>query len=189
MIIDQKKINWTKIQSGVDKYKWIMEFIEKAKKNNIDLTKEEEFRKKFNGFYRIRQKPEKFYNKYYLLLNTNLKSPPAFINILEQLYTIEKRLENSFSSKLLHTINPNLPIWDKIVMNGLKLKTTFYSKDIKKKKKDIVSEYEKLNKFFDDFLLTLECQELIKLFDEKIDTKKFKLTPLKKIDFIIWQTR
>jgi hypothetical protein len=74
-------------------------------------------------------------------------------------------------------------------MNGLKLKTAFYSKDIKKKKKDIISEYEKLNKFFDDFLLTLECQELIKLFDEKIDTKEFKITPLKKIDFIIWQTR
>ena len=189
MIIDQKNINWTNIQSGVIKYTWIMEFIEKAKLNNIDLTIEKEFRTKFNGFYRIRQKPEEFYNQYYLLLNSNLKSTPEFINILENLYTIEQRLESSFSSKLLHSINPNLPIWDSIVMQKLNLKTTFYPKDIIKKKENIVNQYQRLSVFFNDFLLTQESQQLINLFDKKINTQNYNITPLKKIDFIIWQTR
>jgi hypothetical protein len=189
MIIDQKNINWTNIQSGVIKYTWIMEFIEKAKLNNIDITIEKEFRKKFNGFYRIRQKPEKFYNKYYILLNSNLKATSEFIEVLEQLYTVEERLESSFSSKLLHTINPNLPIWDSIVMKRLNLKTTFYSKDIEIKKENIVAQYQKLSTFFNDFILTKEGKELINLFDEKIVIQDYDLTPLKKIDFIIWQTR
>jgi uncharacterized membrane protein YgaE (UPF0421/DUF939 family) len=189
MIIDRNKINWTKIQSGVKKYTWIMKFIEKAKENNNDLTKEKEFRKTFNGFYRIRQKPEQFYNKYYFLLNANLKSPLNFINILENLYSVEQRLESSFSSKLLHTINPDLPIWDSIVMEKLKLKTTFYSKEIKKKKEQIITQYQNLSDFFNKFIITPEGQELINLFDDKIDTQDYNITPLKKIDFIIWQTR
>jgi hypothetical protein len=166
-----------------------MEFIEKAKTNNIDLSKDMKFRTKFNGFYRIRQKPEKFYDKYYELLNSNLKANPEFIEVLEKLYTVEERFENSFSSKLLHTINPNLPIWDSIVMKKLNLKTTFYFKSIQIKKENIVAQYQKLSTFFNDFILTKDGKELIDLFDEKIIIQDYNLTPLKKIDFIIWQTR
>lgn len=166
-----------------------MKFIEDAKLKNIDLSIDIKFRTKFNGFYRIRQKPEKFYNKYYTLLNSSLKASPEFIEVLEQLYSVEERLESSFTSKLLHTINPNLPIWDSIVMKNLNLKTTFYSKDIEIKKENIVTQYQKLSTFFNDFILTKEGKNLINLFDEKIITQDLNITPLKKIDFIIWQTR
>jgi hypothetical protein len=74
-------------------------------------------------------------------------------------------------------------------MQKLNLKTTFYPKDIKKKKENIVTQYQKLSVFFNDFLLTQESQQLINLFDAKINTQNYNLTPLKKIDFIIWQTR
>lgn len=189
MIVNQNKINWGNIQIGVEKYIWIMKFIEDAKLMNIDVSKDIKFRTKFNGFYRIRQKPEKFYNKYYKLLNSNLKGTPEFIEVLEELYTVEERLESSFSSKLLHTINPNLPIWDSIVMKKLNLKTIFYSKNIEIKKENIIAQYQKLSTFFNDFILTKEGKELINLFDEKNIVQDYNLTPLKKIDFIIWQTR
>jgi hypothetical protein len=39
MIINKDNINWGKIQEGVEKYIWIMNFIEKAKLKNYDLSK------------------------------------------------------------------------------------------------------------------------------------------------------
>lgn len=56
MIINKDNINWGKIQEGVEKYIWIMNFIEKAKLKNYDLSKESEFRKKFNGFLKNKTK-------------------------------------------------------------------------------------------------------------------------------------
>jgi hypothetical protein len=47
----------------------------------------------------------------------------SLIDILESLYLVEKKLESPFSSKLLHLIHPNLPIWDSIVMKRLNLRT------------------------------------------------------------------
>ena len=61
--------------------------------------------------------------------------------------------------------------------------------DFIKKKENIVNQYQRLSVFFNDFLLTQECQQLINLFDKKINTQNYNITPLKKIDFIIWQTR
>jgi hypothetical protein len=189
MIIDQNKINWGNIQEGVSKYIWIMKYIDDAKLKNKDISKDEVFRKKFNGFYVMGRKTEKYYDFYYTLLNTKIRNNSNFLEILEQLYTIQNNFESSFSSKLLHTMNPNFPIWDSIVMQNLDLIIKKYPKDSTEKKEAIIKQYEKLSNFYVKFILTPEGQVLINLFDDKIDTQDYNITPLKKIDFIIWQTR
>lgn len=74
-------------------------------------------------------------------------------------------------------------------MKRLNLITAFSSIDVKWKKDKIYAQYQKLNNFYNEFLLTQEGQSLIKLFDNKINTEGYMVTPIKKIDFIIWQTR
>jgi len=190
MIINKDNINWENIQTGVDKYSWIIKFVESAKLNGIDLAKEIEFKKKFNGFYRIRQKSEKFYNFYYFLFNSKLKTYINFEDILEQLYQVDKKFESSFSSKLLHSVNPSLPIWDSIVLKKLQLKIP-YQKNLKKneKKEMIVELYRNISIFYENFLKTKEGKDLLELFDSKIQERGYKISSIKKIDFIIWQTR
>jgi hypothetical protein len=86
-------------------------------------------------------------------------------------------------------MNPNFPIWDSIVMQNLDLIIKKYPKDSTEKKEAIIKQYEKLSNFYVKFILTPEGQVLINLFDDKIDTQDYNITPLKKIDFLIWQTR
>ena len=189
MIINKSNINWDNIQKGVDKYLWIMKYIDDAILKNKDISKDEEFRKKFTGFYVMGRKIEKYYDFYYSLLNSKIRSGSTFSEILNQLYTVQNNFESSFSSKLLHSINPNLPIWDSIVMNNLDLVIKKYSKEPVEKKKQIIKQYEELSKFYDQFIISQEGRELIILFDEKIQVIDYNITPVKKIDFIIWQTR
>jgi hypothetical protein len=189
MIIDKNKIIWINIQSGVVKYKQIMEFIENTRLENSDLSINESFRKNYNNFYVMMKKPKIYYDFYYSLLNTKKSISTNFTEILEELYTVQNHFESSFSSKLLHSINPNFPIWDKIVMEKLDLIIKVYPKNAKEKKETIIKQYEKLSNFYDKFLISSEGRGLISRFDDMIDTKDFEITPLKKIDFIIWQTR
>ena len=56
--------------------------------------------------------------------------------ILNEIYQKTGNIEGSFTSKLLATINPNLPIWDQYVLKniGLKVKETSKEEKIKIKK-------------------------------------------------------
>jgi hypothetical protein len=74
-------------------------------------------------------------------------------------------------------------------MEKLDLIIKVYPKNAKEKKETIIKQYEKLSNFYDKFLISSEGRGLISRFDDMIDTKDFEITPLKKIDFIIWQTR
>ena len=43
--------DWEKIGVGLDKYQWIMQTFK-----NVDVSTNSEFKKRFNHFYRIRQR-------------------------------------------------------------------------------------------------------------------------------------
>ena len=47
---------------------------------------------------------------------------PSFGSVIEELYRRTGRIEASFSSKLLSALDPNMPIWDSIVLSKLHIK-------------------------------------------------------------------
>lgn len=93
------------IEPGLRKYQAIM-----TNFNAVDVSSDAEFQRKFNGFYKVRQRNQSFYNTYYSLMERSKGQPIGFRDILEQLYNDLGRLEPSFSSKLIATINPDMPI-------------------------------------------------------------------------------
>jgi len=89
----------------------------------VDVSTNREFKKRFNGFYRIRQRTPEFYDGFYKKLEASKEGKcPTFAEVLDYFWQQSHRIEASFSSKLVATINPELPVWDKEVLRNLKLK-------------------------------------------------------------------
>lgn len=132
-----------RISDGLTRYSFIMDFLCK-----VDISKDIEFQKTFTYFYKIRRN-EDFRKKFYSYLEVNKNNYSLTIEeVLFFLYTIDNKIELSFSSKLLHTINPSLPIIDRHVLNNLSLKKRYIYKDNNEKLKDNISlYYEVINKY------------------------------------------
>ncbi|MDY0209336.1 MAG: hypothetical protein RBR48_04065, partial [Bacilli bacterium] len=60
--IDKETISKEIILKGAIKYRKIMSIV-----NTTDVSKNEDFQKLFNGFYRVRQRNEEWYKEFYSL--------------------------------------------------------------------------------------------------------------------------
>lgn len=170
-----------KLESGLNKYLLIMKDF-----HNIDVSKDLDFQKKYNGFYRMRQRKVDFYEDYFAYMQENKRNVSlTYQDVLTHFYEKFNRIEASFSSKLLATINPNMPIWDSVVMCNLGLKKPSYS--CKDKLAETINIYTQIKSWYEDFLASDEAREWIRLFDEKYNG--IEITDIKKIDVILWQIR
>lgn len=169
-----------KAKPGLEKYLKIMKLVK-----SVDVSKDKEFQRVFNGFYRVRQRSQAFYDTFYSFMEENKESAPTFEKTLRYIHKELGRIESSFSSKLVATLNPVLPIWDSVVLHNLQLKPpAYYRKD---RIEETIRLYADINDWYKDYLKDEEGKKIIQLFDEEYpDTG---ITDIKKIDFVIWQIR
>jgi hypothetical protein len=171
------KQNSVKIKDGIRKYTSIMNRL-----HECDVSQDREFQKSFNHFYRVRQKSTEWYQLYYSYMQKHKSGEIAFEDVLFYLHERTGKYESSFSSKLLATVNPDMPVWDMNVLSQLSLNAPpSYCKDRLKK---IVEVYSALQKWYADYLKTQNAQEVITRFDELFS--ETNLTDLKKIDLALW---
>ncbi|WP_156774314.1 hypothetical protein [Fictibacillus arsenicus] len=107
ILLDDKSVieALSKVQPGLQKYLHIRNLI-----YNVDVSKSAEFKQAFNGFYRMRQRSQLFYDTFYRFMEENKYQSPTFEQALNFLFKELDRVEASFSSKLAATINPDHPI-------------------------------------------------------------------------------
>lgn len=154
--------------------------------NSNDFSITAAFKTKFNGFYRIRQRSKDFYSLYYdyLIKNKNNKNL-KYRDVLFYFYNNLGRIEKSFASKLLATINPNMPVWDKVVLAKIgKKEPSFYSKG---KFEEIVNLYEEITDWYEAYLKKENTKQAIALFDNVFPNNN--ITAIKKVDLILWSIR
>ena len=157
---------------------------------NIDLSdavKSESFRKAYAGYYGMARRGEDFCGEYFKIME-RLKGEINldFETVFDRVYEIAHTDEVSFSSKMLHTINPDLPIWDSIVAEDhFGMKVRYYKAYLRE---------------FNKYKLSKKGQYVIGLFDKICDAlfdkepseankAKTCITGTKKIDFVLWQCR
>jgi hypothetical protein len=173
--------NWDGVKNGLAKYNAIME-----KLRSVDVSTDRDFQKHFNHFYRMRQRSPEFYEAFYAKLQASKEgSCPTFAEVLDYFWERLHRVEPSFSSKLVATINPEMPVWDQQVLKNLKLKAPLYGdrERLSKTKK----LYDSLKKWYHDYLNTDDSRSKIADFDQRFPNSD--ISDLKKIDLILWQTR
>lgn len=150
----------------------------------------EDFKKEFNGYYRIRQKSKQWYECYYKLLKEQNEKKRSFREVLEILYKIEKKVEASYASKMIASVNPDKAIWDSNVLKNLGFYSEWNNYDLYKGVERIkLAEkiYNDINSIYNDYLASSYGKKIIKEFDEMIPSYKDKITNIKKLDCIIWK--
>lgn len=166
---------------GVKPYKQIMSMLQE-----VDVAKDKDFQRLFNAYYKLRQRKTEWYKVYYLCMEKNKNNPAlTFEQILREIFNKTKTVEASFSSKMLATINPKMPIWDRQVMKALDVKLP-QNADKEKRLVRTVQIYDELCKWYKDLFENHKdvVDMAIKEFDKYYP--KSRISNVKKIDFILW---
>ncbi len=168
------------VSFGLDKYHYIV-----SRVNETDVSLDADFQRTFNGFYIVRRN-ESWRKTYYEHLEKMKSETPTFASILTYLFEKTGNIEPSFSSKMLATIYPDKPIWDRYVVQNLNLELTGLTKQ--ERLKNAIFLYLKIEKWYEEFLQTDKAEECIKTFDRLLPDYRW-LSSIKKIDCILWSIR
>jgi len=168
-------------QRGIVQYLEIMELLHKS-----DVSLDRDFQRKYNAFYRVRQRTEEWYESYYSYLEKNKNSSITFANTIDYLNASLGRYEPSFSSKLAATINPNKPVWDRHVLNNTGHTAPPYYSPTRVEDAKII--YSSIEEWYITFLQSDTGRLCVNTFNEKV-FRKDQITDLKKVDFILWKIR
>ena len=156
---------------------------EKYLSNNID----NQFEKVFCGFYimngaRGLNKPQKI--EFFKLLSSR---ETDLEKILKSLYKIpgyknSRRIFLSFGTKLLHTINEKLPIYDGNISYVLELPSKTYPALFEEKIKNRIDIYKTLKEKFDILLADAEIRNFIASIRQELQNKA-------ELNKFIWQNK
>jgi len=166
---------------GVTQYIEIMKLF-----SQTNVARDQIFQRKYNAFYRIRQRPVEWYKTYYEYMEHLKSHAVTFTVVLRYLKKELKRYEPSFSSKLVATLDPSKPVWDKYVLNNIHLPAPSYNSPSKFDEAEAI--YQKIEDWFLSFERSVEGAMIIRKFDELISSH-IDISNTKKIDFWLWQTR
>lgn len=168
---------------GMDKYKNIISMFNDK---SIDLSSKK-FTKSFNSFYRVRRNEEwqKIYYNYFNMNRDNKNL--TFDEILDYMYyhTRGNMIEASFCSKMLATVNPNMPIWDQYVLKNLDIKVEGNTKEER-----LTKTKEAYKRIIDEVNSKLENEEIQQtISDFRAFFPELQFSDVKILDFILWNER
>ena len=164
----------------IAKYAYIIKNI-----NNINITSNPDFQKTFNGFFKVRRN-EKWRKIYYSIMEKAKSEPLTFRQVITEMYNKTGRIEASFTSKLLASIDTDKPIWDKYVLENLGLVPS--GKNPHERIENACQIYDALTEWYYNFLRSDEGKKCIMEFNKKMPDYSW-ISNTKKIDFLIWRTR
>ena len=165
---------------GLEKYLRIMDAVQKS-----DVSCDPEFQRIFNGFYKVRRNEvwrKKFYDLFEKVRNSN--PLPSFDEVVTSLYEATGNVETSFASKLLASVNKDMPIWDRRVGRSLNLMVKGASREERLAAAKRV--YQEVRDTYDSFLDSEEGRAFIAEFDRLVPEQYRGISAVKKLDFYLW---
>ncbi len=169
-----------KIAVGLRKYEWLQKTL-----FGTNVVNDRQFQRRFNGFYRVRRGSD-WQRAFYEMLEREKSRPRPFAAILQELCDRTGRIEASYASKLLATIDPRNPVIDAIVLAnvGLRLRTRG---PLHERWAAAVAVHHELGRLFAEWLTTESGRYLVAQFGAYYP--EVQVTPVKMLDLVLWQTR
>jgi len=168
-----------RVPPGLEKYLWIQNRARRCDVSN-DLT----FQKRFKGFYKVRRDAA-WCRPYFRLLEDAKAAPIPFAEALRTLREHTGRFEASFSSKLVHTVDPTLPVLDRFVLENMGLRLPYPS--ARQRERRLVELYAELRGRYGALEASPLGHQIRGRFD--IAFPGSGVSDLKKIDLVLWQHR
>lgn len=171
-------------QDDVSTYNWLI--------TNRNLTATDQYQKKYKLFWRLNaaRLSEKFCGTYFGELDIALQKPPQLADLVLKLHKTpthkngRNSLQFSFVTKLLHTANPKLPIYDSLVAAFYFFEEPNSVLDLQKRVNRYVSFHKFLTEEYSRILKQGLLQKPIFEFRKKFNAQHF--TDEKVIDSLIW---
>ena len=170
------------LRRGVEKYVAIQESFPR-----VDVSQDPAFQRSFNGFYRMRQRPANFYPTFFGLLELSKTEETTFEQILRCLHQQTGRVEASFASKLYATRYPEKPIIDQYVVANLNLRRPPMYARSAVRIEGWIRLYDALVGWYEQYLPSADGRRLVADFDRVVPHTT--ISEVKKVDFMLWQTR
>jgi hypothetical protein len=169
----------TRLKDGLTKYLWLQRSVLRR-----DVSVDAEFQRKFDGFYRVRR-PLEWRREFFLLMEHSKSKPIEFADALRAIAATTGRTEASFASKLVATLDPSKPVVDKFVLVNFGLRLPTVGKSDRNDR--VVDLYKLLCRKYEEMLRSDAGILMVQMFDKRY--LHTDLTPLKKVDLILWQLR
>jgi hypothetical protein len=170
----------SKLAEPLKQYLWLQKRFGEERSIDADI----EFQTKFNGYYRVRRSA-KWRDAFYTLMKEARESRPEFMSVLKDLHRLTGRVEPSFASKLVATVDPKFPVIDSVVLSNLNLKLPY--RDIPDRIEKIGGFYIGLCDLFDRYLDSEPGRLVISEFRSKFPLADISKT--KMLDLVLWQAR
>lgn len=165
---------------GLRKYLWLQQELRRR-----DVSSDRDYRRRFCGFYRVRRGPE-WQDVYFRMLEREKERAPTLSGVLAEIHAATGRVEASFASKLLATIDPRNPVIDSVVLMNLGLALRSNG-NFDTRLRHVVSVYERMAAEFAAALASPEGRYLVTRFGEAYPDAE--VSDVKKLDLVLWQTR
>ena len=160
-------------------YFWLMDNL-----HTRNIAADEEYRRRFGGYYRMRFVSEKYRDAFFELFEQIKEQPEfSFCEAAYRLLEVDGKHEFSFITKMLHTIDPSRPIYDSQVDAALKLRRT-YQPDLGKKLQQDDAILARLSSVYRELSEAQELSGLMSIMDNVVPGRTMAVS--KKIDFILW---
>lgn len=151
-----------------------------------DVSTNQEYRDNFAQFYRLGRRTQGWKDHYFSLLEQSKHDPATnFAYTLAQLKQLTKRVEPSFASKLVATIDPQQPVIDSVVLGVLGYKQPYY------KHSDRCGELVKLHQVLANRLQSMIADARFAALSQQFRLRypDHSITDVKVLDFMLWQLR
>lgn len=169
-----------RVEKGLAKYSWLQ-----IELRNRNVARDGEYQTKFNGFYRVRRDLA-WRREFFDILEDVKHKPVAIGDIFQRLHHVTGRMEASFVSKLVATVDPSQPVIDSIVFKNLGLRLPRRG-EASTRIEQIVDLHRRLDAEFCHYLSSEQGYYLVTQFERFYPSSG--ISEVKMLDLILWQTR
>jgi hypothetical protein len=169
----------TQLESGLASYRWLQERVRRC-----DVTSDAEFQKHYNAFYRVRRNHH-WRQFYFGLLESAKTTGIDFPTALRRINEGTQRIEASFASKVVATLDSTKPVIDRFVLQYFELRLPTSGAVDREAK--TVAVYKQLCAKSEEFMHSPTGTMILELFESRYPGSN--ITPLKKLDLVLWQIR
>ncbi|MCA9201806.1 MAG: hypothetical protein KDA59_02105 [Planctomycetales bacterium] len=171
-----------KIGKGLEQYLAIQKLV-----HHVNVATDEDFQRKFNGFYRVRRNAE-WRSCFYAMFEREKKGKRArpFERLLREFQKSMGRIEGSFISKMLATLDDEQPVMDSIVLKHCGLRMPAYGA-VERRLNRIVENHDALRAS----LIRIRDAELGQFLVSEFKRRypDAQISEIKMVDLVLWQTR
>lgn len=176
---DEIEAALVRLERGLNQYLWLQSHV-----HSCDVTADEDFQKRFNGFYRVRRGSQ-WRSIYFGLMESSKLRGIEFPDALKEINRCTNRVEASFASKLIATLDPSKPVIDKFVLKHFELRLPRNGSADRELK--TIQLYRELCDKYKALLESPTGSMIRRLFDNQYPG--LEVSELKKLDLVFWQVR